>query len=331
MESFKGNENKGFLWAFFNEQNLFDGINIKFKDDIKSLFERTVDYVSRQNQLITLADKNKETIRIMVGKLNEYKQLSHSPIQPQQNQNQNALRNKGIYSSSDIQDERQRRIDSEFQRKKKEFDAISPKKPDTINFSDKNIDSPIGEENIDSLIAKTIAMREQQLNQIMDFQEPAKAAEWIGTSINASTTSGNSNIVNLKIGKETQIPDKYIVELDDSKSNRDNINNNKHVSFSNNNEIRTFDIEYNEESVSSESAPFSQNNISNFFNKLKKNEQIQSVVTDIDKNIDKNINKKEDSNIITKLDIINEKMSKILAQQELILNSLTNINKSNNL
>jgi hypothetical protein len=322
MENFKGNENKGFLWAFFNEQNLFDGINIKFKDDIKSLFERTVEYVSRQNQLITLADKNKETIRIMVGKLNEYKQLSHSPNQTQnqnQHQNQNALRSKGIYSSSDIHDERQRKFDSELQRKKNEFDAISPKKPETIDFSDKNMDSPIGEENIDALIAKTIAMREQQLNQIMDFQEPSKAAEWIGTSINASTNSANSNnIVNLKIGKETPIPEKHIVTLDDSKSVNNISSNTKHVSFSNNDEIRTF-TENSEESISNELSPFSQNNISNFFSKLKKNEQVQPIKESV---AIANINKNDNTNIHEKLNILNEKLDKVLSQMEFIIRSL---------
>ena len=339
MENFTGNENKGFLWSFFNEQKLFDGINVKFKDDIKSLFERTIEYVSRQKQLNTLADKNKETIRIMVSKLGEFKQQSYTPAQSQSQsqitqQNINTLRSKGIYNSSDIQEERQRKIDSEFQRKKNEFESITPKKPETIDFTDKNIDSPIGEDNIDALIAKTIAMREQQLNQIMDFQEPAKAAEWIGASINATT--GTTNVVNLKIGKETALPDKQIVDLEQVISKPKMSPINKQVSFSNNNEIYTFSDNINQE-VDSEQSVFSANNINSFFSKLKKNdktlledsstqgqessssahgkEKSQKIQnTDIYNNEILNINKK--------IDLLNEKIDKILEQQTIILSKL---------
>ena len=345
MENFTGNENKAFLWSFLNEQNLFDGINVKFKDDIKNIFERTIEYVSRQQSIKTLSDKNKETIRIMVGKLGEYKRQSLTQLQVQNqnlHQNQNNLKAKGIYNSNDIHQERQQRIDSEFQRKKKEFDAISPKKPDTIDFTDKNVDSPIGEENIDALIAKTIAMREQQLNQIMDFQEPSKAAEWIGTSINAST--GATNIVNLKIGKETPLSDKHIVNLDSTNSNPKMSPINKQVSFSNENQVYTFSdnnmsMSINEiDSVNNTSlnnqSVFSPDNISSFFNKLKKNDKTPSHSEEQtqqyrdngknNKNNNKDIYTDENLNINRKLDLLNEKIDKLLEQQAIILSKLNN-------
>lgn len=352
MENFTGNENKAFLWSFLNEQNLFEGINAKFKDEIKSIFEKTIEYVSRQQKIITLSDKNKESIRIMVGKLSEYRQLSQIQQSGQSNnqpiQQQNMLRNKGIYNSNDIQQDRQQRFDSDFQRKKKEFDAISPKKPDTIDFTDKNIDSPIGEENIDSLIAKTIAMREQQLNQIMEFQEPTKAAEWIGTTVNSSNVTNNNNVVNLKIGKETPLPDKHIVDLDsiNSKSKVSPIN--KQVSFSDNNQVYTFSdvnetVNHELSNKTDNQSVFSANNISSFFNKLKKNDkpqiefhensqpqhQHQHQHQDQDQRVNKvkDIYNDENININRKLDLLNEKLDKLLEQQTIILSKLNETNK----
>lgn len=331
MEKFTGNENKAFLWSFCNEQSLFDGIHVKFKDDIKGLFERAIEHVSRQPQFNNTADKNKETIRIMVGKLNTYKfatqqQLQQQPQQPQQSQQQqNMLRNSGIYTTNDIQQERQQKFANDLQKKQQEFDSINPRKPQNIDLSDKNIDRPIGEKNLDALIAQTIAMRERDLNQIMEFQEPSTAIEVLGPGVVAAISKPSpvytqQNVVNLKIGKETSLPDEHVIQLTDNlydqRPLQTNTNAHKQVSFSDNDQVYTF-----QSNAEQNDSPFSTSNISSFFNKLKKSETNSS-----------NSNNSNNSNITvstidmdtiqTTLNTLNEKLDKILKQQEIIMSKL---------
>ena len=246
MTDFLTTKNKGIIWSLLSDQQMFDGINPQYKLEIQEKFEKTLTGISTQGRFYNLVEKNKEAIRIMVLMLEDYKKKQEP------------------YTNLEIQERRQKHFESELEKKKKEFN-ITSKTPniEDMNFSDE-IDKPLGE-NMEILLERAMALRAQQLNQVLEKQDTKKATEWIGTSVKSSTTSQklsssnanpnpnsntNTNVVNLKIGNETQLTGDTIVSLD------------KKVNF---NEDRNTFFSYQRENED-------ENNIetNSFFNKFKK-------------------------------------------------------------
>lgn len=284
MTDFLTIKNKEFIWGLLSDKQMFDGINPKYKIEIQERFEKTLIGISTQGKIYNLVEKNKEAIRSMVLILDEYK------------------KSKEPYTNLEIQERRQKNFQNELEKKKNEFNVISKKpNPDDINFSDE-MDKPL-DENMDILLERAMALRAQQLNQVLEKQDTQKASEWIGTSVKSSTTSQklsssnsntNTNVVNLKIGNETQLTGDTIVSLD------------KKVNF---NEDRNTFFSYQRENED-------ENNIetNSFFNKFKK----------IDK--ENKINNLENKDEIhEKFKIINDKLDRVLLNQKEILDYIKNI------
>jgi len=288
MTDFLTIKNKEFIWGLLSDKQMFDGINPKYKIEIQERFEKTLIVISTQGKNYNLVEKNKEAIRSMVLILDEYK------------------KSKEPYTTSEIQERRQKHFESELEKKKKEFN-ITSKTPniEDMNFSDE-IDKPLGE-NMEILLERAMALRAQQLNQVLEKQDTQKATEWIGTSVKSSTTSQklsssnsntnsntNTNVLNLKIGNETQLTGDTIVSLD------------KKVNF---NEDRNTFFSYQRENED-------ENNIetNSFFNKFKKIDKENKI---------NNLENKEE--IQEKFKIINDKLDRVLLNQKEILDYIKNI------
>ena len=142
----------------------------------------------------------------MIEKLNEYRQRSM--------QEQPAL-----YTNKDIQQDRKKILEKEYERKKEEFNGIKQNTQlPSVNFSEK-LDAPLSGD-MDSLIMQTIKMREEQLNYAFDKKSITTATEWIANSSNSSNSSGasaTSNNINLKIGNNTKLNNDQIITLDKKK------------------------------------------------------------------------------------------------------------------
>lgn len=208
MSEFKTTENKGFIWDFLNEQSLFDGIDPSYQKNIQSSFEQMIENVDTQYSSKGLIDKNKEVIRLMVGQLDVYKK------QTQINRTKNTASNQqqndaAIYKAEDIHQDRQSKMNVAFKQKQNEFNSFKLKSPQDISFADKK-DEPIGEE-MDNLIARTIAMREKQLNQLLETHQSSdqlnRAAKWID---NGNNSAPAGKVMNLKIGGDTELTDKIV-------------------------------------------------------------------------------------------------------------------------
>ena len=170
MTDFLTQKNKGIIWSLLSDQQMFDGINPQYKLEIQEKFEKTLTGISTQGRFYNLVEKNKEAIRIMVLMLEDYKKKQEP------------------YTNLEIQERRQKNFQNELEKKKNEFNVISKKSnPDDINFSDE-MDKPL-DENMDILLERAMALRAQQLNQVLEKQDTQKATEWIGTSVKSSTTS----------------------------------------------------------------------------------------------------------------------------------------------
>ena len=300
MTDFLTTKNKEFIWGLLSDKQMFDGINPQYKLEIQERFEKTLIGISTQGKNYNLVEKNKEAIRSMVLILDEYKKKQEP------------------YTNLEIQERRQKHFESELEKKKNEFNVISKKpNPDDINFSDE-MDKPLGE-NMEILLERAMALRAQQLNQVLEKQDTKKATEWIGTSVKSSTTSQklsssnanpnpnsntNTNVVNLKIGNETQLTGDTIVSLD------------KKVNF---NEDRNTFFSYQRENED-------ENNIetNSFFNKFKKIDK-ENKINNLENKENKINNLENKEEIQEKFKIINDKLDRVLLNQKEILDYIKNI------
>ncbi|MEX0598330.1 MAG: hypothetical protein WD512_17715, partial [Candidatus Paceibacterota bacterium] len=241
-----------------------------------------------------LVEKNKETIRLMVLIVDDYKKKQLP------------------YTATEIQELRQKNFDNELQKKQNEF-ASTASKPtlDEINFADIK-DGPL-EESMDVLLARAMAVRENQLNQVLDVQDTQAASEWIGTSKTSATkptlnankiSSDNSNynksnnVINLKIGGETTLMAEQVVSLDTTKKPRVNFDES-------NNSVFTYQRENDEENVKS----FDGVSILNKFKTIASNKSGTHETSEMSEN----------KNIIKGIKIINDKLDRVLLNQTEIL------------
>ena len=102
-----------------------------------------------------------------------------------------------IYRAEDIQKERQSAFNMELKKKEEEMSSIIKlRKPDEIKFSDDNYDKPIGDD-MERLLAETLASRERELEHITKGKEDKDIAEkWINpnsTTVAASNNQNNQN------------------------------------------------------------------------------------------------------------------------------------------
>ena len=290
MSDFTSIQNKGIIWEILIEQKLFEGIDQKHKYEIKDLFENTILMIENQGKGLSLIEKNKEVIKNMVLRLESFK--------PQ------PIISKREYTNEEIHKERQKTFETELKRKQTEFDGLSRKPPEKIDFSDK-LDEKIGDK-MDSLLAEAIAAREFQMNQVIQTHNPETASKWIvgGNNLNVGINgnehqSNQEQPKNLKIGNETHIQENQIVILDKSKNN--NHDKKMKVSFNEaNNEIHNF----------SKDSPIltskSEENLdigSNLFKLLKtdsnqnQNRQNHTINTNVKPDIDKMILNEENPNV----------------------------------
>ena len=304
MTDFLTSQNKGFIWGLLSEQQLFDGVNPKHKAEIQQKFEKTLLGISTQGRFYNLVEKNKEAIRIMVLMLEDYRNR------------------KDPYTALEIQEQRQKKFETELQKKKTEFTVVKPI-PDEIDFSYEK-DTPL-EESMDVLLARAMSVREQQLNQVLDKQDTQKATDWIGTSKtnnnsqaqpqsrernNTSNTSNSTNStnstnsgINLKIGSDTSLSSDHIVSLDASQENKKvNFNESKNTVFSYQREIEDENKDNNFDNLS-------------FLSKFKKTDDRES---------EKSIQTVQETNkeireLKEQLRIINDKLDRVLLGQKELL------------
>jgi hypothetical protein len=269
MSNFINNDNKGFIWDILMEQKLFEGIDQKYNYDIKHLFEQTILSIENQKKNISLVEKNKEVIKLMVIGLDKFKsKQSQLPIK---------------YTNTELHEEREKKFKIELKRKQTEFDGLNKSIPEKIDFSD-TLDEKIGDK-MDVLLAEIISNREKLLNQSIITHNTEIATKWIenGDTNLIENTEKNQTLKNLKIGNDTQIQDNQIVNLDKKTKVTFNEYNNKIHNFSS--DSSPISISINEKSNINNN--IANNNINN---NIANNNDIQNnYIDDIDNNFFKNL------------------------------------------
>ena len=269
VHKFESSDNKFILWRLMMDNDMFSELPQKGFALIKDEFEKTIrqlkTYVKSGDTLVEL---NKKVIREMVLFISKQKtaQAQTTAVEIDELPSHGM---KQIYNAADITEQRQKVFNNQLQTKQKEFEKlISTKTPDTIDFSDQTIDTPIGSE-MDKMLSAAIAFREKQLNLVMETQpqDKKKVNEWLNKSEPAQTQAQapaaqaaqaapaqapaaqapaqaakqNLSNIHLKIGDSVPLNDREVINANANATANANANNanalrptpihNKRVSF----------------------------------------------------------------------------------------------------
>tara|TARA_A100001015_G_scaffold62007_1_gene68379 strand:- start:323 stop:1156 length:834 start_codon:yes stop_codon:yes gene_type:complete len=221
MEAFNTNENKAFLWDILSKKGIFNGHT---SNTIHPKFENLFD------QIITKHYTSKSSPNTMA--LNKEFLSGFVNLMRHSEKSTNSTTNKGdtlekIYDTNQIRKDMVDDFNKEFTTKQNEFqETIRLKRPDEVDFADKNNEEPIDSSRIDELLKQQLEKRNLDIPKISETsQEFKNAADWIGNNTNTVendsvagfSSNGNGNAVN-----NNNSPDKVV-------SFKDNLDANYHA------------------------------------------------------------------------------------------------------
>ena len=185
LSAFTSNENKGLLWSVLHSGGKFNSVPDAALKKVQVMFETTMNEMNemfqKMNQPVDLNVMNKEAVYVICNKLNALVVSENKNPNPvDQKKQQQIPQLETIYRAEDIQKERQSAFNTELKKKEEEMSSIIKlRKPDEIKFSDDNYDKPIGDD-MERLLAETLASRERELEHITKGKEDKDIAEkWI--------------------------------------------------------------------------------------------------------------------------------------------------------
>tara|TARA_B110000967_G_scaffold170191_1_gene180032 strand:- start:112 stop:942 length:831 start_codon:yes stop_codon:yes gene_type:complete len=165
---YTNNTNKHLLWELLQDSGIFNDMQNNKYNKIQEVFEKTIDNIQVQYSDLNLTEKNKKTIELLIPIINDEKHKSSEPPLTV------------IYKADDLRKEREDTLNDKMKEHQQMFDdTINPTRPSDINFSDNNVDKPIGSD-MDKIIANMMADREKEL-EIPD-QNVSQASNWINNN-----------------------------------------------------------------------------------------------------------------------------------------------------
>ena len=188
--SFNSDENKGLLWELLQEGGFFKNIRPTLMKSVKGEFENTMMELEQTSRNESLIDKNKFFINKFTYKL---KSLNSTPFNSNIALNINEVDE--IYTSQNIQKQRQEEMNNDFNFKKQEMDSmLHATKPADVNFSMLGgDDEPI--QNIDHILEQTIQQRNIDVQNINTSYDQKKATKWLGNEKKITFQEEPENIV----------------------------------------------------------------------------------------------------------------------------------------
>lgn len=202
---FTSNQNKGIVWKILCDNGTFNGIPDNKSSLVKMDFDRKISMIGSDigdtDQLIQL---NKRVIGEMVKNVGRYANVMEPNAMGANAMGANAIGENAMsanYNAADIAQQRQKVFENEFKQKQTEFEKFNSKPvPDKIDFADK-ADTPLGSE-MDKILAQQIALREKQLNMVLETQDKTAASKWLQ---NGNTNKLVTDTIQLKIGEDIKI------------------------------------------------------------------------------------------------------------------------------
>jgi len=216
MNDFATNQNKELLWNLLLNNGAFNNLLETQLPAIQSDFENLMVSLSKEKTKVNLMEKNKYFFQQMIQKINAHKQPK---IQEP---------GREMYTSQDIRNKKIDEFNNKIVQAQDDFNSvIKLKTPEEINFSDKKNeeeDKPI--DNMDELIAKTIAERNLEVETITknENQDEKQTQKWLNMQEEPKKVSfneGNNELIeaipNKIIGNDN---DKFYHLLLEIKSNQ---------------------------------------------------------------------------------------------------------------
>jgi hypothetical protein len=310
IKQFIQKDNINMLWEVISDEEIFKFLTREIQSSVYQLFLNNIQgfFEAEKTKTTSLVEINKKYILLILNHIRK-----NYPIQPNKIKiYQDPVKESITYE--EIQNDRRSRFDHDLNKRQEEFeDFMTVKAPPVPEFADKDRDQPIKE--MDKILKEMQAQRNYEIEEI-----------------NRNNNINNPNNENpdnwLKSQKTSLKAEKFDQESNDDESQRDNqiysrfkflpsldqnlneeIKDKKNVSFSNVHQIKTFNIEDEEDD--------------NIFSKLKRvknkenennNIKIQMEETNdkIYKNDDDRLDKleKDIKNINYKIDKILELLNK---------------------
>jgi len=215
VQKFESRENKALLWNLMYEGKVFENISPNNRVKVEGIFENKISLISNEgmNRNLNLIELNKIAMKEMILELNTLKQNAKY---------QNTERESMYHTNQALSQERTRQFNGAMEKKQREFnELINMKKPNEVDFSDKNKDKPIGSE-MDLLLKQKIQMRNYEFNQAVKNQDTKQATDWINNSneTNIDDSNINNNVILdenkpkvLNIGDKIQSVDNFVREI----------------------------------------------------------------------------------------------------------------------
>lgn len=257
--SFTANENIDLLWEIILEEEFIR----KFVSREKIVEFRNYFIVQIKEFYNATAKLNIPLVQLNKQFITNFMMVLQQPTKTPNTQN------KQLYTSQEIQAERKSQFENDLTRKQNEFTrAMSVPVPEIPKFSE-DLDKPIGSA-MDELIAKTLAERNYEIQQIQQQMPPPQTP-------NSSQVQSQQQIKYIKIGEEVKGPIMTPIDVNDvfGRTPEKNTGVVKNVSWGEN--------EYQEYNYTQQQ-PSDETGFNHLFSKLKKvepNTQEQQDIQDL--------------------------------------------------
>jgi len=294
IKQFNQNENIQMLWDIISDEELFKFLTPDIQKNVYIMFINNLqgffDVERKNNSLNSLVDLNKKYILLILNYIKK-----NYPYQPSKITIHNESPTKELITFEEIQNDRKSQFDRDLTKRQEEFEnSMSLKVPPVPEFADPKgeKDKPIKE--IDKILKEMQAQRKYEVEQInRTYNTTNQVDNWLKPQ---ETSLKNEKMIKPELSlEETQSSQngrfKYLNSLDQNVSPN---NEKKTVTFSNTDQIKTFDSVLEDEDI-------------NLFSKFKKiNKKEDNITLQINEPKEDRIDKLE-RNII----ILNEKMDKM--------------------
>jgi hypothetical protein len=196
---FTTNENIDLLWEIILEEEFIRKVVsrekiVEFRNYFIVQIKEFHNVTAKLN--IPLVQLNKQFITNFMMVLQQPTTTPNNTL----NNSQNNIQNKKLYTSQEIQAERKSQFENDLTRKQNEFTrAMSVPVPEIPKFSE-DLDKPIGSA-MDELIAKTLAERNYEIQQIQQHMPPPQT---LNSSQEQSQQQSQQQFKYIKIGEEVK-------------------------------------------------------------------------------------------------------------------------------
>jgi hypothetical protein len=273
IKEFIKKENIDMLWEVISDEQIFSYLSRDIQGNVYHLFINNVKgfFDNEKTNTTSLVEMNKKYILLILNHIrNNY------PIQP----NKITIHHEPVKETityEEIQNDRRSKFDQDLNRRQEEFeDYMTIKAPPLPEFADKETDRPIKE--MDKILKEMQASRNYEIEQISKNQTNSSQADnWLKPQETSLKTEKFNPI------EETQHYSKFkYLNQDVSEGTKEK----KNVSFSNIEEIQTFNIEEEYDDIFSKLKKISKQQI-------ETNEIEEDRITKLEREV-KNINHKMD-------------------------------------